>query len=40
MAKLQIKEWDLPRLAEHRQQILTELKEYYASVLLDLEVRG
>ena len=40
MAKLQIQEADLPRLAEHRQQILTELKQYYASVLLDLEVRG
>ena len=40
VAKLQIKEADLPRLAEYRQQILTELKQYYASIVLDLEVRG
>ena len=39
VAKLQIKEWDLPRLAESRKQILQELKQYYTSVLLDLEVR-
>lgn len=40
VAKLQMKAADLPRLTEHRQQILTELKQYYTGVLLDLEVRG
>ena len=38
-AKLQIKEDQFPLLTEHRQTILTKLKEDYASVLLDLEVR-
>lgn len=38
-ARLQITEDDLGRLLEHRQQILEDLKQYYTSVLLDLEVR-
>lgn len=39
-AKLQIRESQLPLLAQHRQEILSELKKYYSDVLLDLEVRG
>ena len=38
-AKIQIKEAQLPLLIEHRQTILEKLKEHYATVLLDLEVR-
>ena len=38
-ARLQIKEDQFPLLTEYRQTILTKLKEDYASVLLDLEVR-
>jgi uncharacterized protein len=39
MAKLQITESDLQRLIKHREAILQELKKYYTSVVLDLEVR-
>ena len=38
-AKLQLKEEQLPLLLEHREEVLTELKKYYTSVTLDLEVR-
>ncbi len=38
-AKLQLPENQLPRLLEHRQEILAELKKNYTVVLLDLEVR-
>ncbi len=39
VAKIQIREADLPSLMQHREAILKELKKYYTSVLLDLEVR-
>ena len=39
-AKIQIVEKDIPRLIEHRQLIVTRLKEDYKAVVLDLEVRG
>ena len=39
-ARLQLPSEQLPRLLEHRQVILAELKKYYTSVLLDLEVRN
>ena len=39
MAKLQVREEDLPLILAHRCQILTELKKYYSGVTLDLEVR-
>lgn len=39
MAKIQVTEHDLSLLIQHREDILQELKKYYASVLLDLEVR-
>jgi len=39
-AKIQIVEKDIPRLIEHRQSIVTRLKEDYKAVVLDLEVRG
>lgn len=38
-ARIQIKEDQLPLLVTHRKKILSELKTYYPSVLLDLEVR-
>lgn len=38
-AKIQVREGDLPLLMEHRKDILEELKKYYTSVVLDLEVR-
>lgn len=38
-AKLQLKEEQLPLLLKHRGKILDELKQYYTSVTLDLEVR-
>lgn len=38
-ARIQIKEAQLPLLITHRKAILSELKTYYTSVLLDLEVR-
>ena len=38
-AKLQLREEDLPLILAHRSQILTELKKYFSSVTLDLEVR-
>lgn len=39
-AKLQLPQSQLPRLLEHREAVLTELKKYYSGVLLDLEVRN
>jgi len=38
-AKIQVREEDLSLLIQHREIILKELKKYYTSVLLDLEVR-
>ena len=38
-AKIQVRETNLSLLMQHREAILTELKKYYTSVLLDLEVR-
>lgn len=38
-ARIQIPQQQLPALLECRQQILTELKQHYTAVLLDLEVR-
>lgn len=38
-AKLQVREEDLAAVLEHRDTICRELKKYYSSVLLDLEVR-
>ena len=38
-AKIQVQETNLSLLMQHREAILTELKKYYTSVLLDLEVR-
>lgn len=38
-AKLQVAEKDWQRVTEKREEILGELKKYYRSVLLDLEVR-
>lgn len=38
-AKLQLCERQLGRLLSHREKIVSELKKYYTSVLLDLEVR-
>ena len=38
-AKLQVREEDLHLVMAHRGEILTELKKYYSSVVLDLEVR-
>ena len=39
MAKIQVTEEDLSLLMQHREVILQELKQYYSSVVLDLEVR-
>lgn len=39
-ARLQLREEQLPRLLERREEILTELKKYYKAVVLDLEVRN
>lgn len=39
-AKLQMPEHQLPLLMEKREAVLAELKKYYSSVLLDLEVRN
>jgi uncharacterized protein len=39
-AKIQMPRAQLPRVMEHREEILAELKKYYSAVLLDLEVRG
>ena len=39
-AKLQLPEDQLPRLLEHRAEVLSALKQWYGEVLLDLEVRG
>ena len=39
MAKIQITENDLSLLMQHREDISQELKKYYTSVVLDLEVR-
>ena len=38
-AKIQVREEDIPLVLENRREILQEMKKYYASVLLDLEVR-
>ena len=38
-AKLQVTEEDLPTVLQNRDRILPELKQYYDSILLDLEVR-
>lgn len=39
-AKLQIPAGQLEKLLAYRENIITELKKYYTSILLDLEVRG
>ncbi len=39
-AKVQLTQRDLPRLLEHRAEILEKLKQYYKEVTLDLEVRS
>ena len=39
-AKLQVTERDLEKVLRYRERIVTELKKYYKSVLLDLEVRS
>lgn len=39
-ARLQVLERDIPLVWAKRREILTELKQYYSAVLLDLEVRG
>ena len=38
-AKLQVTRSDLPAVFKHREKITEELKQYYSSILLDLEVR-
>jgi len=38
-AKIQVTETDLALLMQHREDILSELKKYYTSIVLDLEVR-
>ena len=38
-AKMQVRETNFSLLIQYRESILTELKKYYTSVLLDLEVR-
>lgn len=38
-ARLQVRKEQLGLVTEHREEILTELKKYYAHVLLDMEVR-
>ena len=38
-AKIQIREINLSLLIQHREVILKELKQYYTSIVLDLEVR-
>ena len=38
-AKLQLREEQIPKLRENREEILTELRKYYTAVTLDLEVR-
>ncbi|MBE7001170.1 MAG: ATP-dependent sacrificial sulfur transferase LarE [Ruminococcaceae bacterium] len=38
-AKLELREAQLPLLLQHREAIMAELKKYYTTVLLDLEVR-
>ena len=40
MAKIQIRAVDLPLIVSYHQQILLDLKKYYASVVLDMEVRN
>ena len=39
-AKIQLPEAQLDMLIRHRTEVIAELKKYYESVLLDLEVRG
>jgi uncharacterized protein len=38
-AKLQVTNQDFPNVLEKREAIIKELKRYYQTVLLDLEVR-
>ena len=38
-AKLQLREEQIPKLLENREEILAELRKYYTAVTLDLEVR-
>lgn len=38
-AKIQVKEEQLPLILKEREKVLKELKQYYAAVTLDLEVR-
>ena len=38
-AKIQVRETNLSLLMQHRETILKELKKYYTSIVLDLEVR-
>jgi uncharacterized protein len=38
-AKIQIRETNLSLLIQYREVILKELKQYYTSIVLDLEVR-
>lgn len=38
--KLQLREDQLEQLLQHREEILSKLKQYYTSVVLDLEVRA
>ena len=39
MAKIHVTENDLSLLIQHREAVLQELKKYYTSTVLDLEVR-
>lgn len=39
LARIQVRETDLPRVMENRERIIGELKRYYSGVVLDLEVR-
>ena len=38
-ARIQVTASDLPKIMEHRESVLKELKRHFSSVLLDLEVR-
>lgn len=40
VAKIQVRESDLPVVLANRQQIIEEFRQYYQDVLLDLEVRN
>ena len=39
-AKIQVPSGQIPKVIENRETITKELKKYYSSVLLDLEVRA